>query len=185
VFVLDYLAQFTAILWQPNLVKITSLTSASYWYDVTYEIRRGPITSHMRMTLCHDLYHPMKVTTTWSKLDSMSKLLVVEFITTCAISEFKPCSHEVYSIQHFMTSVTCDRSMVFSEQSGFLHQYKWLPRFNWNIVESGVKHHKPNPHWMMVCLRPGLTLEGEEVALWRLTSLSRWSKVKFKSPCNF
>jgi hypothetical protein len=32
---------------------------------------------------------------------------------------------------------------------------------------------------------PGLTLEGEEVALWRLTSLSRWSKAKFKSPCNF
>ena len=32
------------------------------------------------------------------------------------------------------------------------------------------------------------TLEGdlvEEVALWRLTSLSRWSKAKFKSPCNF
>jgi hypothetical protein len=26
---------------------------------------------------------------------------------------------------------------------------------------------------------------GEEVALWRLTSLSRWSKAKFKSPCNF
>jgi hypothetical protein len=20
----------------------------------------------------------------------------------------------------------------------------WLPRYNWNIVESGVKHHKPN-----------------------------------------
>jgi len=33
----------------------------------------------------------------------------------------------------------------------------------------------------------GLTLEGnsgEEVALWRLTSLSRWSKAKFKLPCN-
>jgi len=26
----------------------------------------------------------------------------------------------------------------------------------------------------------GLTLEGEEVALWRLTSISRWSKAKFK-----
>ena len=26
---------------------------------------------------------------------------------------------------------------------------------------------------------------GEEIALWRLTSLSRWSKAKFKSPCNF
>ena len=22
---------------------------------------------------------------------------------------------------------------------------KNLPRYNWNIVESGVKHHKPNP----------------------------------------
>ena len=34
----------------------------------------------------------------------------------------------------------------------------------------------------------GLTLEGnygEEVALWRLTSLSRWSKAKFMLPCNF
>jgi hypothetical protein len=37
-------------------------------------------------------------------------------------------------------------------------------------------------------MHSGLTLEGdsdEEVALWRLTSLSRWSKAKFKSPCNF
>ena len=31
----------------------------------------------------------------------------------------------------------------------------------------------------------GLTLEGEVVALGRLTSISRWSKVKFKQPCNF
>ena len=33
----------------------------------------------------------------------------------------------------------------------------------------------------------GLTLEGDlgkEVALWRLTLFSRWSKEKFKSPCN-
>jgi hypothetical protein len=36
-------------------------------------------------------------------------------------------------------------------------------------------------------MQPGLTLEGnsgEEVTLWRLTSLSRLSKAKFKSPCN-
>jgi len=26
---------------------------------------------------------------------------------------------------------------------------------------------------------------GEEVVLWMLTLLSRWSKLKFKSPCNF
>ena len=46
--------------------------------------------------------------------------------------------------------VTCDRSVVFSGYSGFLHQKNWPPRYNWNIVESGVKHHtwllmkKPN-----------------------------------------
>jgi hypothetical protein len=31
--------------------------------------------------------------------------------------------------------------MVFS---GFLNQENWLSRYNWNIVESGIKHHKPN-----------------------------------------
>ena len=40
-------------------------------------------------------------------------------------------------------SVTCDRWVVFSWYCGFLHQYNWPPRYNWNIVESGVKHHRP------------------------------------------
>ena len=35
-------------------------------------------------------------------------------------------------------SVTCDMSVVFSRYSAF------PPRYNWNIVESGVKHHEPN-----------------------------------------
>jgi len=35
------------------------------------------------------------------------------------------------------------RSVVFSGYYGFLHQYNWSPRYNWNIVESGVKHHQP------------------------------------------
>jgi uncharacterized protein YukJ len=30
--------------------------------------------------------------------------------------------------------------MIFS---GFLHQYNWLSRHIWNIVESDVKNHKP------------------------------------------
>ena len=41
-------------------------------------------------------------------------------------------------------SVTFGRSEVFSGYSGFLHQWNWLPRHNWNIVESGIKHHNPN-----------------------------------------
>jgi hypothetical protein len=27
---------------------------------------------------------------------------------------------------------------------GFLHQLNWMPWYNWNIVESGVKHHQTN-----------------------------------------
>jgi hypothetical protein len=28
--------------------------------------------------------------------------------------------------------------------SGFLHQQHWPPRYNWNIVESGILHHQTN-----------------------------------------
>ena len=36
--------------------------------------------------------------------------------------------------------------VFFSGFSGFLHQQNWPPRCNWNIVESGFKHHNPNPN---------------------------------------
>jgi hypothetical protein len=37
----------------------------------------------------------------------------------------------------------------FLQEFCFLHQWKWPPQYNWNIVESGVRHHKakPNPVW--------------------------------------
>jgi hypothetical protein len=35
--------------------------------------------------------------------------------------------------------------MVFSRYSGFLHQCNWPPQYNWYIVDSGIKHHKPKP----------------------------------------
>jgi len=38
--------------------------------------------------------------------------------------------------------VTCDRSVVISVSSGFLHQWNWPSWYNWNIVESGIKHHQ-------------------------------------------
>jgi len=43
----------------------------------------------------------------------------------------------------------CTRSsllVVFFRYSVFLHQLNWLPRYNWNFVESGIKHPNPNPH---------------------------------------
>jgi len=35
-------------------------------------------------------------------------------------------------------------SVAFSGSSGCLHQLNWQSRYNWNIVESGVKHHQTN-----------------------------------------
>ena len=34
--------------------------------------------------------------------------------------------------------------LVFSGNSGFLHQNNWQSRYNWYIVDSGVKHQNPN-----------------------------------------
>jgi hypothetical protein len=42
-------------------------------------------------------------------------------------------------------SVTSDRSMDFSGYSVYLNQYNWPPRYNWNIVENGIKYHNPLP----------------------------------------
>ena len=47
---------------------------------------------------------------------------------------------EVYNIK-WCLSVTCGRSVVFTEFSGFLHQENWPPRYDWNIDENDVKHH--------------------------------------------
>ena len=63
-------------------------------------------------------------------------------ITTKVVSS-NPAKGKVYSIQHYVIKFVSDLRqvwlVVFSGYSGFLHQY------NWNIVESGVKHHNPNP----------------------------------------
>ena len=51
-------------------------------------------------------------------------------------------------------SVNCNRSVVFSWYPGFLNQWNWPPRYSWNIVGSGVKHHNPNPfnvRWHLLC----------------------------------
>jgi hypothetical protein len=47
---------------------------------------------------------------------------------------------EVYSIKHYVIMFVSNLRQV----RNFLHQYIWQPRYNWNIVESGVKKHKPN-----------------------------------------
>ena len=46
----------------------------------------------------------------------------------------------------------------FLGDSGFLHQYNcFLPRNNWNIVESGLRHHNSNPSFGHCIVCPFLT----------------------------
>jgi hypothetical protein len=57
-----------------------------------------------------------------------------------------PAHGEVYSIQHNMIKFESDLWQV----GGFLRVFqfppsiKLTPRYNWNIVEGGVRHHNPN-----------------------------------------
>jgi len=50
-------------------------------------------------------------------------------------------------VQHYVIKFVSDLRQVggfFSGSSGFLHQQHWPPRYNWNIVESGILHHQTN-----------------------------------------
>ena len=64
-------------------------------------------------------------------------------ITTDAVSSNLDQA-EVYNIMCESLSATCDKSIVFFGSSGFFHPKSWAPRYNWNIVERDVKHHKAN-----------------------------------------
>jgi hypothetical protein len=70
--------------------------------------------------------------------------MVVGFTTACAISayhlwcyEFESCSR--LGVQHYVIKFVWQ----------WLATGQWfslgLPRYNWNIVESGIKHHKTKP----------------------------------------
>jgi hypothetical protein len=71
-------------------------------------------------------------------------------ITTKVVS-LNPVHGEVYSIQHYLKFVSdLGRSVVFSGYQVFLFPppIKLIARYNWNIVESGVKPHNHNP-WQL------------------------------------
>ena len=92
----------------------------------------------------------------------------------------KPYSLRVPNKPEFRTSYQFKvwfRFMVFNATFNNISVILW-----WSVLLVEETEVPRENHW------PGLTLErdsGEEVALWRLTSLSCRSKAKFKSPCNF
>ena len=69
-------------------------------------------------------------------------------ITTKVVSS-NATHDEMYSIQHYVIKFVSDLWQV----AGFLHQYDWPPRYSWNIVESGVKHHNPHNLSIVYCIR--------------------------------
>jgi len=82
--------------------------------------------------------------------------LVVGFTTTCAtvpITVHHPFKARCTPLQHYVTDTVCQwlaTGRWFSLwYSSFLHQWNWLPWYYWNIVESGIKHHKPTNHRRM------------------------------------
>ena len=54
-----------------------------------------------------------------------------------------------YNIMWKSLSMICGRSEVFLGTIGFLHQKNWPPRYNWNIIESDVKHHNHSPNCIL------------------------------------
>ena len=64
-------------------------------------------------------------------------------------------------------SVTCDRLVLFSG---------WQPQYHWNIVESGVKHHKPKP-------KPNLLIYGTRG--WYFCLFGIISRYNFNALCMF
>ena len=86
--------------------------------------------------------------------------MVVGFTTTgtYAISvyhhwscEFESCSGKAYLIQHDVIKFVSDLRQVcgFRWVLWFPPSIKLTAGYNWNIVESGIKHHKPNPTFLI------------------------------------
>ena len=81
----------------------------------------------------------------WAYGSWIYNYLYNQYLSPLKFVRSNPGHGHVYLIQHYSLSVTCDRSVVFSGYSGFLHQQNWSPQYNWNIVESDIKHHNQNP----------------------------------------
>jgi hypothetical protein len=67
-------------------------------------------------------------------------------ITTNVVSS-NPAQGDVYSIQHYVIKFVSDLRQVggYLRLLRFPPPIKLTPQYNWNIVESDIKHHKPNP----------------------------------------
>jgi hypothetical protein len=75
-------------------------------------------------------------------------------------------------------TILCDKISDLRQVGGFFcvlrfpPQQKWRPRYNWNIVESGIKHHQTNKKLMKIStiIKLNFTLHGSQKKnIFRLT----------------
>jgi hypothetical protein len=86
--------------------------------------------------------------------------MVVGITTTYAISSYHHWCSGFHSrsgrgVQHYVIKFVSNLGQVggFLRALRFLHQLNLPPRYNWNFVESGVKHHKTNQPIIMYLQR--------------------------------
>jgi hypothetical protein len=89
------------------------------------------------------------IITCWGRRDH--DRMVDGYTTTYAISSYHHwcCEFESRSgrgVQHYVIKFVSDLRQVagFFRVLRFPPPINWPPRYNWNIVESGVKHHQTN-----------------------------------------
>ena len=93
---------------------------------ITWSFKRG-------CTYCWQLPHK-KYNSVRIQGPSWSQSVI---ITTNVVSS-NPVHGKVYSIQHYVIMFVGDLWQV----GGFLRVLWFLPRYNWNNVENGIKYHK-------------------------------------------
>ena len=77
-------------------------------------------------------------------------------------------------------------SMFFLGHSGVLHQIYWQPRYNWNIIESGVKHYNynTNPYKIGICCfsdkHAAVRRKRKDWLARNQNSVSEWSNVSIR-----
>ena len=80
------------------------------------------------------------------------QLYVQSVPITTNVDNSKPVHGEVYSIQHYVMKFVSDWRQVgfFLRVLRFPPSINWPSRYNWNIGESGVKHHNPSANHLSI-----------------------------------
>ena len=76
--------------------------------------------------------------------NSLSYLITFLFIMeSCAMAQTIYLQDDWWNVFCSMWAIKVNRYLIFCPVALRSGSEYWAPRYNWNIVESGAKHHKP------------------------------------------